>query len=54
MAGAINTDVTLALTGGLTVSTVVTQASADALGLAEGLEATALFKASSVILGVPG
>lgn len=52
--GAVNTDVTLTLPGGLTVSAIVTQASAEALGLAEGVAATALFKASSVILGVPG
>lgn len=52
--GAVNTDVTLALPGGLTVSAIVTQASAEAMGLAEGVAATALFKASSVILGVPG
>lgn len=50
--GAVNCEVLLALPGGGTVAAIVTQASAEALGLAAGVPATALFKASSVILAV--
>lgn len=52
MPGAVNTEVVLQLPGGGTVAAVITNASATALGLAEGRAATAVFKASSVILGV--
>lgn len=51
-AGAVNCEVLLALPGGGTVAAIVTQASAAALELAVGTPATALFKASSVILAV--
>lgn len=51
--GAVNAEVVIALGGGGTVAATVTDESVDTLGLAEGLAATALFKASSVILGVP-
>jgi len=51
-AGAVNCEVLLALPGGGTVAAIVTQTSAEALGLAVGTPATALFKASSVILAV--
>lgn len=51
--GAVNAEVVIALGGGGTVAATVTHESVDTLGLAEGLAATALFKASSVILGVP-
>jgi len=50
--GAVNCEVLLALPGGGTLAAIVTQASAEALGLAVGAPATALFKASSVILAV--
>lgn len=50
--GAVNTEVTLALPGGGTVAAIVTQDSATSLGLAPGSQAVAVFKASSVILGV--
>lgn len=50
IAGPVNAQVTLALPGGRTVSAVVTHESIDALGLAVGQPACALFKASSVIL----
>jgi molybdate transport system regulatory protein len=58
--GAVNTEVSLALDGATGVppdanstvlAAVVTNESADALALAEGKRATAVFKASSVILG---
>ncbi|WP_242538934.1 TOBE domain-containing protein [Trinickia acidisoli] len=58
--GAVNTEVSLALDGATgsptdvdspVVTAVVTNESADTLGLAAGKRATAVFKASSVILG---
>ena len=50
--GAVNAEVSLVLDGGAVVTAVVTNQSADSLGLAEGASAVAAFKASSVILGV--
>jgi len=52
--GAVSAEVTLELAGGTVIVGVVTDGSVEALGLAVGLAATAAFKASSVILGVPG
>jgi molybdate transport system regulatory protein len=51
--GAVNATVTLAV-GTITVEAVVTIESLDELGLTEGDTATALFKASHVILAVQG
>ncbi|KVL00554.1 TOBE domain-containing protein [Burkholderia territorii] len=53
-AGAVNSEVTLALDGGGTLTAVVTNDSVGALQLDAGRRAIALFKASSVILAVPG
>ena len=50
--GLVNAEVVIALGGGTTIAATITQASLKALGLAPGTAATALFKASSVILGV--
>lgn len=50
--GAVNSEVSIALQGGNIVTAVITNASAEALGLREGKTAIALFKASSVILAV--
>ncbi|OAJ53782.1 molybdenum-dependent transcriptional regulator [Paraburkholderia ginsengiterrae] len=50
--GAINAEVSLVLDGGAVITAVVTNESADTLGLVEGGSAVAAFKASSVILGV--
>ena len=52
--GAVNAEVTLALPSGVVIAAIVTDASVDALGLAPGNAATAVFKASSVLLGVAG
>ena len=51
--GAVNTEVVLDLPGGGSVAAIVTNESATNLGLATGKPATAIFKASSVIVGVP-
>ncbi|OON62120.1 molybdenum-dependent transcriptional regulator [Massilia sp. KIM] len=51
--GAVNAEVVIGLEGGGTVAATITNESLDALALEEGSEATALFKASSVILGLP-
>jgi len=51
--GAINTDVVLSLAGGTQVHAVVTNEAVVELGLKEGSSATALIKASHVVLGVP-
>lgn len=50
--GAVNADVTIELTGGKTLSAMITNKSADQLALVEGMVISALFKASSVILMV--
>lgn len=52
--GAVNTEVVLDLTGGGSIAAIITNESARSLELAEGRTATAMFKASSVIVGVPG
>ena len=52
VAGAVNTEVVLELPGGGSVAAIITNDSAEALALAVGSAATALFKASSVIVGV--
>jgi molybdate transport system regulatory protein len=49
--GAVNTEVTLALKGGETICSVITNESAGVLGLKTGMNAHAFFKASAVILG---
>ena len=54
MPGAVNTEVVLDLTGGGSIAAIITNESARSLELAEGRMATAMFKASSVIVGVPG
>ena len=51
--GAVNTEVVIDLGHGQSVAAIVTRESADKLQLAEGQPASALFKASSVILAVP-
>ena len=51
--GAVNSEVTLSLPGGLEVHAIITNDAAKELGMAPGGAATAVIKASSVILGVP-
>lgn len=51
--GAVNTEVSIDLPGGGVIAAIVTRDSGEALGLAEGGAAVAVFKASSVIVGTP-
>jgi molybdate transport system regulatory protein len=50
--GPVSTDVEVEIGGGNTVSAVITHESANKLGIKVGGHACAIFKASSVILGV--
>lgn len=51
--GAVNTEVAIKLAGGGEIHAIITHGSEVELGLKEGVPATAVFKAPSVILGVP-
>ena len=51
--GAVNSDVSIELTGGSLVHAVVTNDAVLELGLKAGASASALIKASHVVLGVP-
>lgn len=51
--GAVNSEVALRLPGGNTIHAVITNEATTDLGLAIGAQATALIKASHVILGIP-
>ncbi len=50
--GAVNAEVGLELPGGILLHAVITKSSVDGMGLKVGDAATALFKASNVILAV--
>ena len=50
--GAVNGDVTLTLPGGQAITAIITLGSCDRLELDRGKPAIAIFKASSVMLGV--
>lgn len=51
--GAVNAEVVLRLDGGAEVYAIVTREAVAELGLAPGVSATAVIKASHIILGVP-
>lgn len=51
--GAVNTEVTIKLAGGTQVCAVVTNETVLELGLKPGVPASALIKASHIVLGVP-
>jgi molybdopterin-binding protein len=50
--GAVNTEVTVELTGGMLVVSVITKESAENLGLTKGKEVYAVIKASNVMIAV--
>jgi molybdate transport system regulatory protein len=52
VAGAVNSEVVIDLAGGASLAAIITNESAKALALASGSKASAIFKASSVIIGV--
>jgi molybdate transport system regulatory protein len=51
--GGVNTQVKVTLTGGSTVSAMITNEAVKELALAKGVSVIALFKASHVLVGVP-
>ncbi|NUU37022.1 molybdopterin-binding protein [Pseudomonas sp. C2B4] len=51
--GAVNAEVVIKLDGGTEVYSIVTRDAVAELGLAPGVSATAVIKASHIILGVP-
>ncbi len=50
--GAVNSEVTISVAGAAQIAAIITNESVERLGLAAGKAATAIFKASSVIIGV--
>jgi len=50
--GAVNSEVTIALPGGLQMVSIITRSSVKSLGLKKGKEAYAVVKASSVMIAV--
>ena len=50
--GAVNAEVDIQLTGGQLIAATVTNDSLETLGLRKGQQATAIFKAGSVILAI--
>jgi molybdopterin-binding protein len=50
--GAVNSEITIELPGGIQVVSIITNTSADNLSLANGKDAYAIIKASNVIIGV--
>ncbi len=52
MAGPINAEIVIELAGGTQIVSVITKASAKALGLKRGMEVRAVIKSSDVMVGV--
>ncbi|MDX2215660.1 MAG: molybdopterin-binding protein [Oculatellaceae cyanobacterium bins.114] len=52
VAGAVNSEVTIEIAPGVEVIAIITKASAEKLGLAEGKEAYAVVKSSDVMVAI--
>jgi molybdopterin-binding protein len=50
--GAVNTEVTIEIAGGQEITSIITKASAERLGLKVGSSAYAVIKASDVMVGM--
>jgi len=50
--GAVNSEVIIELPGGIEVVSIITKTSAEAMGLAIGVEAYAVIKATNVMVAV--
>ena len=50
--GAVNSEITVGLAGGVEVVSIITKASAERLGLTEGKEVYAIVKASNVMIAI--
>lgn len=50
--GAVNTEITIEIAPGVEITSIITRASAEQLGLAEGKEAYAVIKSSNVMIAV--
>jgi len=50
--GAVNSEVVIELPGGAEIVSVITKSSAERLGLAPGVEAYAVIKASNVMVAI--
>jgi molybdopterin-binding protein len=50
--GAVNSEITVKLAGGVEMVSIITKASAERLGLAEGKEVYAVVKASNVMIAI--
>jgi molybdopterin-binding protein len=50
--GAVNSEITIDIGGGNEIVSIITKSSAERLKLKEGKEVIAVFKASSVMIGI--
>ncbi|WP_017298830.1 TOBE domain-containing protein [Nodosilinea nodulosa] len=50
--GAVNAEIVIEVAAGLSITSIITKASAEQLGLAVGSEAYAVIKASDVLMAV--
>ena len=50
--GAVNSEITLEIGPGVEIVSIITKASAESLGLAEGKTASAVIKASDVMIAI--
>lgn len=50
--GAVNSEITVQLQGGIEIVSIITKASAERLGLSEGKDVYAVIKASNVMIAM--